>query len=467
VRKHPIFGAFTPLEGFHHIEEDELGHFVWTRKRFRLRKPLTVRWVEIDLCYYGDEGRLVIKGEGCDHGIETRLHRGWGEYPIDLSRIGGAEVEFEVSPVISIEGESRELGVMLRSFEPLLDAEQCEVARMKTTNRSLNVKEFTEGKTLLRSFPPRVRIDIETRCNLQPRCGYCHWDWTKSMEEESPLGGPLDTISGLNEFLTYAEQIVDCGCGEPLLNPDLLRLLDELSARRIRLEMTTNGVLLTHDVIERLLGRQLRLYVSIDSATDQGHRRYRHASVDKILNNLRSLCTGKRNHGGLPRVIVTFIAMTSNVEGFEHFLERMVSVGVDAIRIRSLYCEPGLQDLNNTATHVSFDYRSELLDTDRLTNFLHEAQELAKSSGMPIVCEHDFSKDLEDAEGPLCREPWQSLYASNRGTRHCCFARYPVISWSQRGDKTLAHFLRDAWNSTIFQEIRAALAQRQLHERCA
>ena len=228
IPKNSIFGIFHPLDGFHGIEEDELGPFVWTWKRFQIRKPPTVRFVEVDLCYYGDKGRLLLSGGDGDRRIEIDLHRGWGKYPLDLFPLNGPDVEFEVDPLIRVQGDSRELGVMLRSFEPLEDPEQFELVRRRMSNRRLNVEEFLAGKAILNSYPPTLRIDIERRCNLNPRCAYCHWDWTKSMEQESPLRSALDTVAGLDEFLTYAEQIVDCGYGEPLLNPDLPELLAEL-----------------------------------------------------------------------------------------------------------------------------------------------------------------------------------------------------------------------------------------------
>jgi MoaA/NifB/PqqE/SkfB family radical SAM enzyme len=462
-----IFGPFQPLHGFYKTEEDELGPFVWTRKRFRLRKPSAVRYVEINLCYYGEKGRLLVNGVGCDQPIEISLYRGWCTYCLDVSSLGGPELEFEVAPLIQVPGDTRELGVMLRSFELLKDREQYELARMKTSNRRMNTEELWEGKALLDSYPPQLRIDLETRCNLIPRCAYCHWDQTKSMEEQSLLYSALDTISRLDMFLDHAEQVVDCGYGEPLLNPDLPQILDVLNRRRIRLEMTSNGVLLTPDIRRVLLGRQLTLYVSIDSATGLGYRRYRHASLDKILNNLRSLCTEKRNYGGLPRVIVSFIAMSSNLEEFEQFLERMVAIGADAIKIRSLYCDPGFEVISDGASSRKFDYSRELLDAATLAEFLDKAKSLARNEGIPLVCEHDFCRDLESADGPLCTEPWQTFYLLHRGIMPCCFSKSPLFTWGELRDKSLAQFREDVWNSPIIQEIRVALAQHRLHERCA
>ena len=329
-----ILGPFQPLGGFHQTEEDEHGQFIWTRKRFQIRKPPTVHFVESNLCYYGEKGRLLVRGVDCGQRLEIVLYKGWGTYCLDLSGLDRPDVEFEVDPLVRVPEDSRQLGVMLRSFELLQDLE---FARTKTTNRGMNTEEFWEGKPLLLSYPPQLRIDRETRCNLIPRCTYCHWNETKSLEEESPLRSTLDTISRLDEFITCAEQIVDCGYGEPLLNPDLPQILDEFKARRIRLEMTSKGVLLTPDIRKVLLGRRLTLYVSVDSATGVGYRRYRHSSLDKILNNLRDLCIEKRKYGALPRVIVSFIAMSSNLEEFEPFLERMLYTGIDAIKVRSLF----------------------------------------------------------------------------------------------------------------------------------
>jgi MoaA/NifB/PqqE/SkfB family radical SAM enzyme len=467
VPKNSIFGPFQPLGGFHQIEEDELGPFVWTGKRFRVRKPSAVRDVEINLCYYGEKGRLLVNGVGCDQPIEISLYRGWCTYCLDVSSLGGPELEFEVAPLIQVPGDTRELGVMLRSFGLLQDLEQYEFARMKVSNRRMNTEEFWERRSLLLSYPPQLRIDMETRCNLRPRCAYCHWDETKLMEEQSPLRRTLETISRLDMFLDYAEQVVDCGYGEPFLNPDLPQILDELNRRRIRLEMTSNGVLITPDIRKVLLGRRVTLYVSVDSATEQGYRRYRQASLDKILNNLRDLCVEKKRYRGLPRVIVSFIAMSSNLEEFEQFLERMVAIGVDAIKIRSLYCDPGFEVISGGASSRKFDYSRELLDAATLAEFLDKAKTLARNEGIPLVCEHDFCRDLESAEGPLCTEPWQTFYLLHRGIMPCCFSKSPLFTWGELRDKSLAQFVKEAWNSPVIQEIRVALAQHRLHERCA
>lgn len=377
-----------------------------------------MHFVESNLCYYGEKGRLLVRGVDCGQRLEIVLYNGWGTYSLDLSGLDRPDVEFEVDPLVRVPEDSRQLGVMLRSFELLQDLE---FARTKTTNRGMNTEEFWEGKPLLLSYPPQLRIDRETRCNLSPRCTYCHWNETKSLEEESPLRSTLDTISRLDEFITCAEQIVDCGYGEPLLNPDLPQILDEFKARRIRLEMTSKGVLLTPDIRKVLLGRRLTLYVSVDSATGVGYRRYRHSSLDKILNNLRDLCIEKRKYGALPRVIVSFIAMSSNLEEFEPFLERMLYTGIDAIKVRSLFSGRWCESMNGWASSRRLNYRDDLLEMEALAEFLDKARALAHSAGISIVSEHDFGADLEHGRGPLCREPWQSLYVLNRGILPCCF----------------------------------------------
>ena len=77
--------------------------------------------------------------------------------------------------------------------------------------------------------------------------------------------------------------------------------------------------------------------------------------------------------------------------------------------------------MNGWASSRRLNYRDDLLEMDALAEFLDKARALAHSAGIPIVSEHDFGADLEHGRGPLCREPWQSLYVLNRGILPCCF----------------------------------------------
>ena len=81
-----------------------------------------------------------------------------------------------------------------------------------------------------------------------------------------------------------------------------------------------------------MLGKNLMLYVSIDSATAAGYARYRNDRFDDVIANLTALCREKKAHDDLPRVFASFIAMRSNVHELPAFFALMREVGVDEIK---------------------------------------------------------------------------------------------------------------------------------------
>jgi hypothetical protein len=58
---------------------------------------------------------------------------------------------------------------------------------------------------------------------------------------------------------------------------------------------------------------------------------------------------------------------------------------------------------------------------------------------------------------PLCTEPWQSLYILRRGVMPCCHGKRPIAKMDE---------YREAWNSTLLQEIRRDLVAGTLHAYC-
>ncbi len=118
--------------------------------------------------------------------------------------------------------------------------------------------------------PVYVKMKIVWTCNL--RCGMCnHW----REERESPLGLP--------RLKTIVDELAEAGCrkihlsgGEPTLYRDLPALIAHMSARNLRVTMTTNATLITRDRAAALADAGLRgVNVSIDSPAPRLHDRIR------------------------------------------------------------------------------------------------------------------------------------------------------------------------------------------------
>ncbi|MEE9613600.1 MAG: radical SAM/SPASM domain-containing protein [Thermodesulfobacteriota bacterium] len=454
-----LFKNLEPTEGFYAPEKDGLGAFIWTGGRFALKSPGRDRFLLIRACYYGNDGRLSVRaGNGAVSELE--LSYGWNTYVLEF---GQAEtLELELDRVIPVEGDGRALGLMLRSIEAFSDAERFDRLDTQMKNKALNEREFLSGKTRLESYPTRLRIDVEDRCNMAPRCVYCDWDNHKAEEAKSRFFFTPQSFADLGMFFTCAEEVVDCSIGEPFLKNDIFDIIDRALGSDKSFDLVSNGLLLDEDMQKRLCGKEITLAVSLDASNEESYKRLRGEGFGCVVENLRLLCERKKAHNDLPVVNAAFIAMRSNIEEFPDYVRLVKEIGVDNVMLRAL--SENLERLGLGSDN--FNYGEELLSADELSEFVVRAGELAGESGVGLINGWSFG-DVEMAgSGPLCREPWDSVYLFKRGVLPCCFTVSPVTHINTTDDGSLHDIAREAFNSEEMREIRTALAQRRLPEWC-
>ncbi len=459
-----VFTVMDPIDGFHEMEQDMLGPHIWTAKRFKLMKTTGDSLFSLHLLYLGRNGKLSVRDS--HNNLQTlMLFPGWNTYPLDLTQVQGPDLMFELNEVVPVEGDSRELGVMIRKIAPVKDYALSSRQDDLLANKVLNESEFLQGRTLLDSFPPRLRIDLESRCNMLPRCVYCGYDRAKEGAGKCDFSYTPESLLELEEFFTLAEEIVDCSVGEPLLNRDMYRFAERFGQWGKWFEMTVNGLLLGKRNREAFLGKRIMINVSIDSATREGYARYRNDRFDLLIRNLKELCREKQENEGLPIIVLAFIVMRSNRNEIGSLLDLAEQIGLDAVKLRTLNYE------SNTGTvrernGFTFDYSSELLEHDELSDVIEPARSVARDKGILLYVEMDHGSDRRQGDGPLCIEPWKALYPLRRGIKPCCFSHLDVAKWTDRGDRSVRDFLADIWNGPKYQEIRAGLAAGKLPGIC-
>jgi MoaA/NifB/PqqE/SkfB family radical SAM enzyme len=134
----------------------------------------------------------------------------------------------------------------------------------------------------------KIYIEPTTRCNLA--CVTCirhSWDEPFGDMDWSVYRALID---GLAEF-PGQKTIAFAGFGEPLLHerfPEMVRLAHE---RGLRTEMTSNAMLLTSSLAEKLIDAGLDQFtVSIDGMSNESHGSVRPgASLEEITDNVRKL----------------------------------------------------------------------------------------------------------------------------------------------------------------------------------
>lgn len=120
------------------------------------------------------------------------------------------------------------------------------------------------------SAPLMVYVELTRRCNM--RCRHC--DIWKTWQGRVPTGEiQPEVLVGLLHFLARKGLIaVDLFGGEPLLRPDLEKIVTQLKEARLHVTVTTNGTLLDKDRAEALVASGLdQLLVSIDGPSAEIH----------------------------------------------------------------------------------------------------------------------------------------------------------------------------------------------------
>ena len=182
--------------------------------------------------------------------------------------------------------------------------------------------------------PAKVYVEPTTRCNLA--CRFC-----ARRAREEPLGDMTEetfsaVLSGVRS-LSRRPTLLFGGLGEPLAHPRLPDMVAAGKAAGARIELVTNGTLLSRE-----LGRELAeagldlLWVSLDGvAPDRyGDPRPGHALQD-VVENVRRLQTLPCTR--LPEIGVAFVAKRSNVRELPSLLRLSRDVGATRFHVSHLW----------------------------------------------------------------------------------------------------------------------------------
>ena len=463
---HDIFGDIVPVDGFYQIERDNFGDFVWSKKCFTVRRPPGLDYCSVHCCFNGESATLSM-GDGSEPGSSMSILKGWHTYPLDFSTCKGEVLEFNLSRIVAVGGDSRELGLMFRRFRSFDSRAALELMSKSIANTILNEQEFSHGRVVLQSTPQSLRIASEDRCNMLPRCVYCDWETIKHQERRSGFTYHRDILSHMGRFFENAATICEVSFGEPLLNPHLGKLVEMIDKGGKLYEVTTNGLLLDEANRRKFLGRNVLMSVSIDAGSSEGYAKYRNDLFGTLIDNLRNLCREKKQHRNLPWVVVPFIAMPSNLGEIERFLDLMREVDVDLIKLRSLHAHPHLVERVVHRGGLEFRYRDEVLSLEELKEVYHRMAEWSRERGLALVSDLHLEQDQASGPAPLCSLPWRTMYVARNGINTCCYTRArPLANWQGSDPGPIEDFVESVWNGEQYLKIRSALAERRLPKHC-
>lgn len=247
------------------------------------------------------------------------------------------------------------------------------------------------------------------------------------------------------------------GIGEPLLNPDLFRMITYLKGRGATVVFNSDAIGLTEKKRRGLIESGLdELRVSMDAATPETYRAIRGVGTfDRVVENITALEQRKKEWSvEVPKIALWFTVMKRNIEELPAFIDLAGKMGAAQVNVQRLvhYGEGlAIQDQSVYGTLTAME-----------ETLLAEASRLAQKLGIALSASGNTtpveSLTPEERERPWagCQRPWTLSYiTANGNVLPCCIS--PWTAKDYRGlilGNAFTHPFVDIWNGERYQEFR-------------
>lgn len=182
-------------------------------------------------------------------------------------------------------------------------------------------------------FPIYIEIGLTNRCNH--RCVFCALDWFDKQPVDMDTGVIKRALQEMAEC--GVKSVMFAGEGEPLLHQDLCEIVRYAKSQGLDVAITTNGVLLNRDKLEKILPSLSWIRFSVDAGTPQTHKKIHCGGsndFNRVLANIRDAVQIK-NRDHLPVVIgAQFLLIPDNMTDLVPFITAFKEIGVDNVQIK-------------------------------------------------------------------------------------------------------------------------------------
>lgn len=250
-----------------------------------------------------------------------------------------------------------------------------------------------------------VLLDATNKCNL--RCTMCHFALEETRREPLVRWTTDDVDALERDVLPHARRVFLSAGTEPLVWPHFPRLLYAVRRARVpRVELITNGLLLTDELAERIVAaRVTRVQLSIDGATKETYESIRAgADFERFVEALERLRAAKRRaRSRRPALQFNVTLMRRNVDELEDLLRLARRHGVASIDLRHVVVDERLDVERESLVH----------DKPRAHRALARARSLAAELGLELVrWPEDFVLDEgEEAHAPEAPHALEEMVA--------------------------------------------------------
>jgi MoaA/NifB/PqqE/SkfB family radical SAM enzyme len=226
-----------------------------------------------------------------------------------------------------------------------------------------------EGQNFVRMHRPvthltKVYIEPTVACNLD--CITCFRNaW------EQPIGRMSEEtfasiLTGLKE-LDPIPSVYFGGIGEPLFHPKTIDWIAEAKALGVKVELITNGTILTEKKSQQLIDSGLDvLWVSIDGASPETYADVRMgAELPNIIKNVKRFTKMRpANHFPKPEIGIAFVAMKRNIADLPKVIQLGKSLKAKHYSVSNV--QPATEEMQSDRLYTQTMHNIAYLDAPNL-----------------------------------------------------------------------------------------------------
>lgn len=234
-------------------------------------------------------------------------------------------------------------------------------------------------------------------CNLC--CRHC-WIEPQFQGESGKTTSEYISIELFQKILAEAQPLglanVKLTGGEPLIHPEIDKILDFLATTQFKLIIESNGLLCSKELVKKIKKcKRPFVSVSLDSAEAEIHEWVRgvKGSYKKAINGLKNLVSANISN----QIIMT--VMKKNVKQIEPMVHLAEELGVPSIKFNLVNPTARGKDMHDKGETLSID---DLIQTGKWIE-----QDLSKRTKVDLSYSH-----------PMAFKPLSSIYGP-RGTGQC------------------------------------------------
>ncbi len=218
-----------------------------------------------------------------------------------------------------------------------------------------------------------IRLELTSHCNLA--CSYCHNSEYSNRDDDMTTAEIIKLIGNLKK--EYPINKILLTGGEPLVKSGLLEIVQYINSIGIKVDMVTNGTLLTPEIIRELEEAGLkRIRISIDEIGETSL--YRHNENPNELWKIGKMISEISNI----EVCIHTVCSMANVKQLEAIYEKVLEIGARRWRVFDIGYQGGATE---NIEEVKLDtYYSDLIESTKRILMSYLSKNLKKTLDIEI-----------------------------------------------------------------------------------